>query len=91
MAKSVQISAEVSQTTKELLERYCRSTGIKKGRLVEQAVLHHLTALHNLPAEVIIPPKLVISRKSGKQIIEAITGKSEPTKALRDLMSGNED
>jgi recombinational DNA repair protein (RecF pathway) len=37
MAKETQISAQVSDITRKLLERHVRQTGIKKGQLVEQA------------------------------------------------------
>ncbi len=85
MEKETQISALVSQATKELLERYVRATGVKKGHLVEQALQHYLVALEHLPADVIVHPKLVVTRKSGEAILEqARTGK--PTKALRRLM-----
>jgi len=85
MEKESQISALVSSTTKELIERHVRATGVKKGHLVEQALRHHLQALHELPADVIIHPRLMITRKSGTALLKQI--KSEkPTKALRDLM-----
>jgi len=45
MSKDTQISAQISDTTRKLLERHVRRTGIKKGHLVEQALLHHLQAL----------------------------------------------
>jgi len=51
------ISVLVSETTRELLERHVRATGVKKGYLVEQALLHHLQALHELPSDVIVHPK----------------------------------
>ncbi len=51
-----QISAHVSDTTKELVERYVEAHGVKKGHLIEEALLHHLLALRELPADVIIPP-----------------------------------
>jgi hypothetical protein len=85
MEKETQISALVSLTTKELLERHVRATGVKKGHLVEQALRHHLQALQELPADVIVHPTLVVTRKSGEAILKQIqTGKA--TKALRDLM-----
>ena len=85
MEKETQISALVSRTTKELLERHVRATGVKKGHLVEQALRHHLQALQELPADVIIYPKLVVTWKSGEAILEQMkTGK--PTPALPDLM-----
>lgn len=65
MEDETQISALVSRTTKELLERHVRATGVKKGHLVEQALRHHLQALQELPADIVIHPKLVVKRKSG--------------------------
>ena len=85
MEKETQISAFVSRTTWELLERHVRATGVKKGHLVEQALQHYLVALEQLPADVIVHPRLVVTRKSGEAILKAArTGK--PTKALRELM-----
>ena len=85
MEKETQISALVSRTTRELLERHVRATGVKKGHLVEQALRHHLQALQELPADVIVHPKLVVTRRSGRAILKQMrTGK--PIKALRDLM-----
>lgn len=69
MAGETQISAQISETTRELLERYVRQTGVKKGHLVEQALLHHLQALDELPAEFIIHPRIVVSRKTGEAIL----------------------
>jgi hypothetical protein len=86
MQKETQISAIVSQSTKDLLDRHVRATGVKKGYLVEQALRHHLQALHELPAEVIVHPKLVVTRRSGEAIIKQMKS-GKPTKALRDLMS----
>ena len=85
MEKETQISALVSRTTRELLERHVRATGVKKGHLVEQALRHHLQALQELPADVIVHPKLVVTRKSGGAILKQLkTG--EPTKPFRELM-----
>jgi hypothetical protein len=85
MEKETQISALVSETTKQLLEQHVRATGVKKGHLIEQALRHHLQALHELPTDVIVHPKLVVSAKSGEAILDQIR-KGKPTKALRDLM-----
>ena len=85
MEKETQISALVSRTTKLLLERHVRATGVKKGYLVEQALRHHLQALQELPADVIFHPKLVVTRKSGKAILRQMKA-GRPTAALRDLL-----
>jgi hypothetical protein len=83
--KDSQISAVISETTKELMERHVRATGVKKGHLVEQALRHHLQALQELPADVIVHPRLVVTRKSGAALLKEIE-KAEPTEALRDLL-----
>jgi hypothetical protein len=85
MDKESQISAVVSETTKELLERHVRATGVKKGYVVEQALRHHLQALQELPTDVIIHPKLVVTRKSGTALLREIE-QAKPTEALRDLV-----
>lgn len=83
--KESQISAFVSHTTREMLERYVRATGVKKGHLIDQALRHHLQALQELPADVIVPSKLVVSRSSWDAVLEQVEA-GEPTAALRDLM-----
>ncbi len=87
MERETQISAIVSRTTSELLERHVRATGVKKGHLVEQALRHHLQALQELPADAIVHPKLVVTRRSGQEILKQIE-KGKPTRALRGLLRG---
>ena len=85
MAKDTQISAQISQTTRVLMEKYARRTGVKKGHLIEQALLHHLQALDELPAEVIVHPRIVVSRKTGEALLREAEF-AEPTPALRKLL-----
>lgn len=85
MPKETQISALISESTRSLLEKYVRATGVKKGHLVEQALLHHMQALDELPAELIVHPRIVVSRKTGQAILEQMES-AEPTAALRKLM-----
>jgi hypothetical protein len=89
MAKDTQISAQISETTRALMEKRVRETGIKKGHLVEQALLHHLQALDELPAEYIIHPRIVLSRKTGENMLRQ-SESVEPTPALRELMRGGD-
>jgi len=89
MEKECQISALISPATRALLEQYVRATGIKKGHLVEQALLHHMQALHELPADVIVRPRLVVSRRSGERIAARITAPPRPAKRLRSLLKGD--
>ena len=84
----MQISAEISQGTKQLLERYSRAHGIKKQFLIESALLHHIQALEELPASIIIPPRLVVSAASGRKIVELVSRRQKPTSDLVELMRG---
>jgi hypothetical protein len=84
----VQISAVITRPTRELLERYSRATGVKKGHLLEMALLHHLRAIQEIPPEFIIPPRLVVSKGSGKALIASIRKPRKPTKAMRELLRG---
>jgi hypothetical protein len=83
--KETQISAQISETTRELMERHVRRAGVKKGHLIEQALLHHLQALEELPAEYIVRPRLVVSRKTGAKLLRSAKA-AKPAPALRDLM-----
>jgi len=85
MAKETQISAQISASTRELMEKHVRRTGVKKGHLVEQALLHHLQALDDLPAEYIVHPRIVVSRETGEDMLREAES-AEPTPALRELM-----
>jgi len=85
MAKETQISAQISEVTRELLEKHVRQTGVKKSHLIEQALLHHLQALDELPIEYIIHPRIVVSRKAGEEMLRQAE-KAEPTPALRELL-----
>lgn len=83
-----QISAHVSEETKEQLERYSNAHGVKKGALVEQALLHHLQALRELPADLVIPPRLALGEAAFAQASRMIAAPRKPTKAMRALMAG---
>lgn len=91
MERETQISAPVSKATKELLDRFVRASGMKKGYLVEAALRHHLQALQELPLDVILPTRIVVSRRSGEALVERLESRKRPTKALRDLMRGHGD
>ena len=67
------------------MEKHVRRTGIKKGHLIEQALLHHLQALEEIPAEYIVHPRLVVSRKTGEEMLRK-GDHPDPTPALRKLM-----
>ena len=83
-----QISAFISQATKREFERYAEAHGVKKGHLVEEALLHHLQALRELPADLVIPPRMVVSRRSFAAVTALLKKPRKPTKALRALVAG---
>ena len=60
---------------------------MKKGYLVEEALLHHLQALRELPADLVIPPRVTVTAQSFETITALIAKPRKPTKALRDLMT----
>jgi uncharacterized protein (DUF1778 family) len=91
MAKGRQISAPISQETKELLEQHARTTGVKKGHLIETALRYHLRALQELPADALVPARVVLTRRSFEQVVERLRSPGEPSEELRDLMRGDRD
>ena len=91
MQRETQISAMVSPATQVLLDKYVRATGVKKGHLLEEALLHHLRALDALPADIIVPPRLVVSRRSGREVMNRMASPPKPAKRLRALLSGDGD
>jgi uncharacterized protein (DUF1778 family) len=83
----IQISAQISEATKRRLDQYAHETGMKKGRVVEDAITRHLDALDELPAEYIVPTRIVVSADSWDTIVEQIENPTEPTPELRELMN----
>jgi len=84
----VRLSAVVSTATNAQLKRYADSHGLKKGTLIEQALLHHLQALRELPADIIISPRVELSPASWAKVVELMKRPRQPIKALRELMAG---
>jgi post-segregation antitoxin (ccd killing protein) len=85
MASFRQISAHISVTAKDQLERHARATGITRSRLIEDALLHHLRALEELPPDAIVPARVVLSRESAEQIRKLLAHPPPPTEAMKRL------
>lgn len=85
MSSKTQVSAHIDASTKRELDEYAEAHGLKQGYLVEEALRHHLRALRELPADVIIPTRVVVTRESGERILERLKRPGKPTKALREL------
>lgn len=86
MADYVQISAQLSEATKRRLDQYAQETGLKKSRIIEEAVQRHLDAAEELPPEYIIPTHMVLTNESWNMVVDLIENPREPKQALRDLM-----
>ncbi|MEQ1736736.1 MAG: ribbon-helix-helix protein, CopG family [Rhodoglobus sp.] len=81
----VQISAYISDETKARLDQYARAHGVSKGWLVEQALLHHLQALEELPADVRVPARMVLDADSAAKVRAALQRPPAPTEAMTKL------
>lgn len=87
---STQISAHISEETRSQIEVFVRRRGITKARLIEDALQHHLAALREIPDEVVIPTRLVLTQESFAEVVGAIESQAEPSEALRQLMRGDD-
>src|SRR3954468_10080339 len=88
MSTQSQISATVSVATKEKLDRFTESHGLKKNFVVEQALLYFMEARTELPDEALIPTRLVLDDKAFDRIVALLKTPPAPTEALRKLMRG---
>ncbi|GMQ75154.1 MAG: hypothetical protein BMS9Abin01_0398 [Gammaproteobacteria bacterium] len=86
MSSSIQVSAYISEETKAQVEAYAKRHGVKKAYLIEEALQHHLQALREIPADLIIPSRLVLTSEAMAQIAERIARKKQPTEALKALL-----
>ncbi len=86
MSSSTQVSAYISEETKAQVEAYAKRHGVKKAYLIEEALQHHLQALREIPADLIIPSRLVLTSEAMAQIAERIAKKNQPTEALKALL-----
>ena len=89
MSDQSQISATVSVATKERLDRFTESHGLKKNFVVEQALLYFMEARRELPDEALIPARLVLDDKVFDRVAALLENPPAPTEALRELMRGH--
>lgn len=88
MSDHSQISATISAATKEKLDRFTESHGLKKNFVVEQALLYFMEARKELPDEALIPARLLLDDEAFDRIVTLLESPPAPTKALRELMRG---
>jgi uncharacterized protein (DUF1778 family) len=90
MSEQSQISATVSAATKEKLDRFTESHGLKKNFVVEQALLYFMEARRELPDEALIPARLLLDDEAFDRVVALLETPAAPTEALRRLMRGQE-
>lgn len=86
MSGQSQISATVSAATKERLDRFTESQGLKKNYVVEQALLYFMEARKELPNEALVPARLVLDDEIFDRVVTQLDCPPAPTDALRELM-----
>jgi predicted DNA-binding protein len=80
-----QISAYISDEAKAALEAYVKQYGVKKAYVIEEALLHHLQALREIPEDIVVPARLVLSEKSMREVADRHSAVEEPSEALKAL------
>ena len=85
MTTTTQVSAYISEETKSEIEAYVKRRGVKKAYLIEEALQHHLQALREIPEDLIIPSRLVLTGEAMAKIAERITQEDQPTESLKAL------
>jgi hypothetical protein len=85
MPTSTQVSAYISEETKAQVEAYVKRRGVKKAYLIEEALQHHLQALREIPEDLIIPSRLVLTSEAMAETSQRIGEAGEPTEALKAL------
>lgn len=91
MSAQSQISATISAATKEKLDRFAESRGLRKNFIVEQALLFFMQARRELPEEALVPARIVLQDASFDRVAAMIRDPAAPTDALRELMRGRRD
>lgn len=85
MSATKQISAFISEETKAQVETYVKRRGVKKAYLIEEALQHHLQALRAIPEDIVIPARLILTKKALSQVADRITGDEQATESLKAL------
>lgn len=85
MSTTTQVSAYISEETKAEIEAHVKHHGVKKAYLIEEALQHHLQALREIPEDLIIPSRVVLTGEAVAEIAERITQEDQPTESLKAL------
>ena len=86
MTHVTQISAQVSVSAKQLLDEFSAVSGIKKSRIVEDALWFYVRARQELPESAIVPARLVVSERGAATVERSLAQPPQATPALVRLM-----
>ncbi len=56
-----------------------------RAHLIEQALQHHIRALEELPPDVVLPARVVLTADSAKRVRDLTSHPPEPTAAMAKL------
>lgn len=80
-----ELTVAVGPETRALLERHVRASGQTTAWVVEQALLHHLQAIAELPLDLVVHPRLVVAPRYGEALLREME-QALPTDALQNLL-----
>ena len=85
-----QISAVVADETCELLDRVAKTHRLKKAAIIEAALLNHLRALDDLPADFQTQTQILVTPAGFARVLQQIEDAKAngPNEALRAFMRG---
>jgi hypothetical protein len=85
------ISARLSGEAKAALEAYVKQHGIKKGRVIEEGLPHHLQALREIPEDIVVPARLALSERSMQEVAGCLSADEESSGELRVLFQNADE
>ncbi len=85
----MQLAFELPDKTNAMIESYSQKIGIEKKSFIEEALLRHLQALRELPTDIIIPSKIMLSEEGINEVFYLLENPPEPTEDLKKLMKSN--
>ncbi len=86
MAHVTQISAQVSASAKQLLDDFSDASGIKKNRIVEDALWYYVRARSELPESAFVPARMVLTPEGAAAVDRALAAPPPATPELVRLM-----
>ena len=89
-AVEVDISALKPGEMKTVFDETTEARGLKKGHVIEEALVQYLHALRELPADVFVPSRVVLTEASGHEVLDSLSRPQGATQALRALMAGED-